>query len=85
MLLRKISGDEHNGKPASLYSDTAKIAISFAQITVAAPAWAIGLRVRPATQRSIRRGRVGRFSAGPALCATGSASTSPRQSFSKID
>lgn len=41
--------------------------------------------VLPATQRSIRRIRVGRFSASPALCATVFAATSPRQRISMIN
>jgi len=43
------------------------------------------ISVHPATQRSIQRTRVGRFSASPALCTTGFTPTSPRQRLSKID
>jgi len=76
----------HTGKkPASLNSSTATIRDTFYLDNGGSSGtgyWPKG--VLPATQRSIQRNRVGRLSAAPAFCATGTAATSPYQRLSKF-
>ena len=77
----------HTGKkPASLLSSTAKNRDTLYLDNGGNSGTGYSLvGFHPATQRSIQRIRVGRFSASPALCTTGFVPTSPRQRLSKID